>query len=216
MKRRKHIVQQIINLTPETFIIRLDRGNFQFEPGQYVVIRIPDQNKGREYSIYSGLDDDYLDFLIREIPEGSFSRYLRHLLPGSELDIEGPKGYFILDEKTKAGHKALLIATGTGISPFHSYVRSYPHLNFSVLHGVHFADEAYGRDSFSRENYLLCTSRSDAGDYFGRVSYYLKEYPVDPDTICYLCGNSEMINEVTSILENYGLPPENIRTEVFF
>lgn len=216
MKRQKHIVQKVINLTPETFIIRLDRGNFQFEPGQYVVIRIPGQNKGREYSIYSGVNDDYLDFLVREIPEGSFSRYLRHLMPGSELDVEGPKGYFILDEKTKSGNKVLLIATGTGISPFHSYVRSHPELKFNILHGVHFADEAYGRESFDSGRYLLCTSRHDKGDYFGRVTYYLKEHPVDRDTICYLCGNSEMIDEVTVILENYGIPPENIRTEVFF
>lgn len=216
MKRQKHIVQKVINLTPETFIIRLDRKDFKFEPGQYVIIRIPDQNKGREYSIYSGINDDYLDFLVREIPEGEFSRYLRHLLPGSELDVEGPKGYFILDEKTKQGHKAMLIATGTGISPFHSYVRSYPGLNFSVLHGVHFADEAYGRESFNTDKYLLCTSRSDSGDYFGRITFYLKETKIDTDTICYLCGNSDMIDEVTTILEKQGLPPENIRTEVFF
>lgn len=216
MKRQKHIVQKVINLTPETFIIRLDRKDFKFEPGQYVIIRIPDQNKGREYSIYSGINDDYLDFLVREIPEGEFSRYLRHLLPGSELDVEGPKGYFILDEKTKQGHKAMLIATGTGISPFHSYVRSYPGLNFSVLHGVHFADEAYGRESFNPDKYLLCTSRSDSGDYFGRITFYLKETKIDTDTICYLCGNSDMIDEVTTILEKQGLPPENIRTEVFF
>lgn len=206
----------MINLTPETFIIRLDRMNFQFEPGQYVIIRIPDQNKGREYSIYSGINDNYLDFLVREIPEGDFSRYLRHLKPGTELDVEGPKGYFILDEKTKQGHPAMLIATGTGISPFHSYVKSYPGLNYRVLHGVHFGDEAYGRETFSRDRYLLCTSRRDDGDYFGRLTYYLKENPVDSQMICYLCGNSDMIDEVTTLLEKYGLPPEHIRTEVFF
>ena len=70
MKRQKHTVQEVINLTPETFIIRLNRLDFKFEPGQYVIIRIPDQNKGREYSIYSGINDEYLDFLVREIPEG--------------------------------------------------------------------------------------------------------------------------------------------------
>lgn len=216
MKRRKHIVQQIINLTPETFILRLDRQDFQFEPGQYVIIRIPGQQKGREYSIFSGVNDPYLDFLIREIPAGEFSRYLRHLTPGSELDLEGPKGFFILNDQSKEGHPVLFIASGTGISPFHSYVKSYPGLNYSVLHGVHFADEAYGRDGFDQSKYLLCTSRHDRGDYFGRVTYYLKEHPVDKDTICYLCGNSDMIEEVTTILENYGLPPTNIRTEVFF
>lgn len=216
MKRTKHTVLEIINLTPETFILRLDRRDFQFEPGQYVVIRIPDHKKGREYSIYSATTDDWLDFLIREIPAGEFSRYLRNLKPGSELDMEGPKGYFILNEKTKQGHPTLMIASGTGISPFHSYVRSYPDLNYSVLHGVHFADEAYGRAAFDPEHYVLCTSRHDKGHYFGRVTYYLKEHPVNKETICYLCGNSDMIEEVTALLEKYGLPPENIRTEVFF
>jgi len=216
MKRRKHIVQEIINLTPETFILRLDRQDFQFEPGQYVVIRIPNEQKGREYSIFSSISDDYLDFLVREIPSGEFSRYLRHLLPGSELDVEGPKGYFILNEKSKQGYPTMLIASGTGISPFHAYVKSYANLNYQVLHGVHFADEAYGREAFDHGRYLLCTSRHDQGDYFGRVTYYLKHHSVDKGTICYLCGNSDMIEEVTALLEKYGLPPENIRTEVFF
>lgn len=216
MKCTKHTVLAVISLTPETFIIRLDRKNFNFEPGQYVVIRIPDQNKGREYSIFSGTEDNYLDFLVREIPAGDFSRYLRHLKPGSELDVEGPKGFFILDEKTKNGHPVLMIATGTGISPFHSYIKSYQNLNYRIIHGVHFADEAYGRETFIPERFLLCTSRHDEGDYFGRVTYYLKKNPVDKNLICYLCGNSDMIDEVSSILEKYGLPPENIRTEVFF
>ena len=216
MKRRKHTLLEIINLTPETFILRLDRQGLQFEPGQYVVIRIPDEKKGREYSIFSATSDEYLDFLIREIPAGEFSRYLRHLKPGSELDVEGPKGYFILNEKTKQGHTTMFIASGTGISPFHSYVKSYPGLDYKVLHGVHFADEAYGRDAFDPSRFVLCTSRQDSGNYFGRVTYYLKENAVNKDTICYLCGNSDMIEEVTTILEKYGLPPENIRTEVFF
>ncbi len=216
MKRQKHTILEVINLTPETFIIRLDRLDFQFEPGQYVVIRIPGRNKGREYSIYSAAADPYLDFLVREIQEGEFSHYLRNLKPGSELDIEGPKGYFILDEKSRQGHPVLLIATGTGISPFHCYVKSYPDLNYRLIHGIHFPDEAYGRKTFKPARYMLCTSKSDGGDYFGRVTCYLKENPVDPETICYLCGNSEMIEEVTTILENYGLPPQNIRTEVFF
>jgi len=216
MKRQKHTVLEVINLTPETFIIRLDRKNLKFEPGQYVIIRIPDQNKGREYSIYSGTSDDYLDFLVREIPAGDFSRYLRHLLPGSELDVEGPKGYFILNEQSRKGQSSLLIASGTGISPFHSFVKSFPDLNYRVLHGVHFADEAYGRETFDPQRFVLCTSRRDEGDFFGRVSYYLKKHQVAPETICYLCGNSDMIEEVTGILEKYGLPPENIRTEVFF
>ena len=81
---------------------------------------------------------------------------------------------------------------------------------------MRFANEAYGRESFNSEFYLVCSSRRDDGDYFGRVTNYLEETTVDKDTICYLCENSNMIDEVTTILENKGLPPENIRTEVFF
>ena len=216
MNRAKHQVISIRSLTPETFILRLDKGDFQFEPGQYVILRTPGERKGREYSIYSSVNDPYLDFLIREIPEGEFSRYLRHLKPGSEVDMEGPAGFFVLDEKNRKGDPCLFIATGTGISPFHSFVKSYPDLNYQVLHGVRFADEAYGRETFQKDRFCLCTSRVDGGDHFGRLTYYLKSHPVDQGIVCYLCGNSEMIDEVSDILEGYGLPPENIRTEVFF
>ena len=216
MKRTKHTVLKIIKLTPETFILRLDKQDFKFEPGQYVILRMPDELKGREYSIFSATTDTYLEFLIREIPEGEFSRYLRHLPIGSEIDVEGPKGYFVLDARSKQGVPIMMIATGTGIAPFHSFVKSYPQLNYRVVHGVHFADEAYGRESFHPDRLVVCSSRLDDGDFFGRVTDYLQQTTVDIDTICYLCGNSEMIDQVTTILEGYGLPPENIRTEVFF
>lgn len=216
MKKNKHKIISIENLTPETFILRIEKNDFQFEAGQYAVLRIPELNEGREYSIYSGTSAPFLDFLVREIPEGSFSRYLRHIKPGTEVELEGPKGFFILDEKSQQGASLLFVATGTGISPFHSFAESFSGLNYKLLHGVHFDDEAYGIDAFARENYCLCTSRVDKGDYFGRVTSYLRKHPVYKNTICYLCGNSDMIEESTSILENYGIPPENIHTEVFF
>lgn len=216
MKGKKHIVIEVKNLTPETFILRLSREDFQFEPGQYVVIRVPGQNKGREYSIYSSINDNSLDFLIREINQGDLSRYLRYLKPGSELEVEGPKGFFILDEKTKKGSPVMFIATGTGISPFHSYIKSYPEINYKLLHGVHFDDEAYGIEAFERDNFVLCTSRTTKGDFFGRVTYYLKNSEIDKNMVYFLCGNSEMIEEVCNILESKGVPAAKIRTEVFF
>ncbi len=216
METQLHHVLELEQLTPETFLIHLDRQNFSFKPGQYAILRNPKTGEGREYSIYSSDREDRLSFLVREIKTGEFSRYLKHLKVGSELAIEGPRGFFILDEKSLNGHPLLFIATGTGISPFHSFVQSYSNLNYQVLHGIHFADEAYGRAAFHSDRYLLCASREDKGGYFGRVSYYLKEHKVDENLICYLCGNSDMIEEVTNILESNGVSPENIRTEVFF
>lgn len=216
MNKSLHRLVEFEKLTPETFVLHFERAGFNFTPGQYVVLRNPATGEGREYSIYSSDKEDRLSFLIREVETGEFSRYLRHLKPGSEVQVEGPRGFFVLDDQVKGGHPVLFIATGTGISPFHSFVGSYPSLNYKLLHGVHFADEAYGRDSFKPYRYSLCTSREESDHYFGRVTFYLKENPVEKDTICYLCGNSDMIEEVTTILENYGVSAENIRTEVFF
>ncbi|MEN6453002.1 MAG: FAD-binding oxidoreductase [Prolixibacteraceae bacterium] len=216
MEKTVHHLTEIEKLTPETFVLHFERKGLVFIPGQYVVLRDPGSGEGREYSIYSSLQDEDISFLVREIIGGSFSRFLTHLKPSSPMYIEGPAGFFILDEALKNGSPVLFVATGTGISPFRSFVRSFPGLNYMILHGVHFADEAYGKGAFNPTRYCLCTSREQKGDYFGRVTYYLKENPVDPNTICYLCGNSEMIDEVTGILENYHIPPEHIRTEVFF
>lgn len=216
MQATIHQVLEVEFLTPETFILHLERNNLQFESGQYLILRDAKGGDGREYSIYSSIHDERLSLLIREVEGGDFTRYLRQLKPGVELQVEGPRGFFILDEKTKNGQEALFIATGTGISPFHSYVISYPKLNYQMLHGVRFADEAYGCDAFAEDRYCLCASRVEGADYFGRVSFYLKENPVSKDTICYLCGNSDMIDEVISILENHGITAESIRTEVFF
>ena len=137
METKLHQVLGIETLTPETFLIHLDRQDFDFKPGQYAVLRNPETGEGREYSIYSSIHDDRLSFLVREIADGEFSRYLKHLKVGSSIAIEGPRGFFILDEKSENGHPILFIATGTGISPFHCFVRSFDRLNYKVLHGVH-------------------------------------------------------------------------------
>ncbi len=216
VQRTAHKVVSVESLSPGTFVLRLEKNGFRFEAGQYAILRIPELKQGREYSIYSGADDPFLEFLIREIPEGNLSRYLHCVQPGEILEVEGPKGFFILKEQKGQGAPLLFVATGTGISPFHSFVRSFPDLNYTVLHGVRSEKEACGRQTFKQKRFILCTSQSDRGDYLGRVTAYLKEHPIAPDAICYLCGNSEMIDEATRILEGYGILPENIRTEAFF
>ncbi|MCX6227655.1 MAG: oxidoreductase, partial [Bacteroidia bacterium] len=64
--------------------------------------------------------------------------------------------------------------------------------------------------------YINCTSKAETGNYRGRVTDYLLAQEVDKNSIYYLCGNSEMVNELTIILEHQGIMPGNIRTEIFF
>lgn len=216
MKKTRHTVLAVTNLTPGTFILRLERKIFEFTAGQYVILRIPEQKEGREYSLYSGTADNYLEFLIREIPEGRFSSFLRNLTPGSELDVEGPKGFFIPDQRTIQGHSSVFVATGTGISPFHSYIKSYPELNYTLIHGVRYASESYSGETFKEDKEIICSSRDSQGNYKGRVTDYIRKSGIDKKSVYYLCGNAAMIDEVSTLLENSGIRPESIRSEVYF
>ncbi len=216
MKKTRHTVIEVIDLTPATFILRLERNKFAFEAGQYVILRDPGHKQGREYSIYSGTAEKHLDFLVREIPSGVFSGYLRNLTPGYELDVEGPRGFFIPDERAFLGFSSFFIATGTGISPFHSYIKSYPDLNYKVLHGVRYAAESYGKEAFKAENHIICSSLDSDADYIGRVTGYLKKSNIDKNAVYYLCGNAGMIDDVSTILEHSGIKAEKIRSEVYF
>jgi len=209
-------VHHVRYLTPSTYIVRFDRNNMFFLPGQHLSVGLINDTQAREYSIYSSVNDPFLEILVKEVEDGLVSKKLKKLKPGAQLRVTGPMGFFKLDENKTNTHPHLFIGTGTGISPFHCFVESYPKLNFKLLHGVRFGNEAYDRDHYPKGNYILCTSGDKAGDFNGRVTGFLKKLYIDPETNVYLCGNCDMIFEVYDILTEKGVPVENIHTEVYF
>ena len=210
-------ILNIRNITDSTYVLRLEKDNFKFKAGQYLVLNVPGKCKAREYSIYSPEDAPFIDLLIKEVTGGELSTALKHLKIGTKVEIAGPFGFFVLrdNDQTETCHYTF-VATGTGISPFHSIVLSNPGFNCNVIHGVKYTYEAYDSADYPVDCYTVCTSRSKDGKFNGRVTQYLKEKGVRKDSVYYICGNSEMVNEVTDYLERMGIIPENIRTEVFF
>lgn len=204
------------DLTSNTYVLRLERRGIRFKAGQHISLGIPETGETREYSIYSGENDNYIEVLIREVEEGLVSKKLKNLKKGKLVKFDGPVGYFQLSEKTIRQDNLLFIASGTGIAPFHSFVQSYPDLNYQLLHGVRSKDEAYEKDSYSPGRYVLCTSRDGQGGYSGRVTDYLKQHPVDNRVQVYLCGNCEMIHDAYDILLDQGIPADHIHSEVYF
>ncbi|MGQ1911441.1 ferredoxin--NADP reductase [Marinifilum sp. RC60d5] len=213
---RSHKIIEIRNLNPSTYVIQMEKNNFTFKTGQYITLGFSGSIDRREYSIYSSEKDKYLEVLIKEIDEGLVSKKLRKCKPGDFLDVDGPFGHFSLRENELETKKFLFIATGTGISPIHSFVATHPNLNYTLIHGVRQENEAYERDTYKNGNYVLCTSRENTGNFHGRVTEYLKLNPVSSDTICYLCGNCHMIYEAYDILEKQGITLGPIHTEVYF
>jgi ferredoxin--NADP+ reductase len=210
-------VLEIKNLTESTYVLRLEKGNFEFKAGQYLVLNVPGKYKAREYSVYSPEAAPYIDLLIKEVIDGEISKELKYLKVGTKVEITGPFGFFILrDSKNNKINHFTFVATGTGISPFHSIILSNPGLDYEVIHGVKYSYEAYDSKDYSKGRYTLCTSRGKGGNFSGRVNRYFSEKGVRKDSVYYICGNSGMVNELSEYLEKMGISPENIRTEVFF
>lgn len=211
-----HKFKGIKYLTDSTYILQIDKKDMEFEAGQHILLSRKDDNDQREYSIYSGSDDEYLEVLIKEVADGKVSKHLKNLVPGDLLNVEGPLGFFGLDKEKIDSSKFLFVASGTGIAPFHSMVKSYPRLKYTILHGIRFGNEAYGREDYSKNDYFMCTSRDQTGNFNGRVTDYIKRNNFDKDTICYFCGNFKMIRESMDLLEKKGISGDQLHAEVYF
>jgi ferredoxin/flavodoxin---NADP+ reductase len=211
-----HTIRQIRFLTENTFVLRFDRNNLEFKSGQHIIVGLKGDLNQREYSIYSGENDDYLEILVREVPDGNVSLQLKQCKPNELLQVNGPFGSFGLERFDMFTRKFVFIATGTGISPFHSFIKSYPGISYNLIHGVRFQNEAYERDEYDPGRYILCTSKEGKRGQRGRVTTFLPGYPVEHKMLFYLCGNNNMIYEVEHILTDKGIPEENIFTEVYF
>ena len=209
-------VQEIRHLTDATFVMKIDRHDMPFRPGQCMSVGLKNSGVNREYSLYSGIDDPYIEILIREVPSGAVSPRLKRCETGAMLDVLGPYSEFVLTKPHDKSRRYLFIGTGTGIAPYRSFVRSYD-LDYKIIHGVSYANERYDHSEYPSERYVACVNREVAeGCFHGRVTEYLSRESIDPTLFCYLCGNRKMLDEVFELLRSKGVPSTQIITEVFF
>ncbi len=209
-------VEDVRQLTENTFVVSLPKSRFKFVAGQHISLSILGDYQSREYSIYSAEESDHLEVLVKEVEGGYFSPKLKHLKPGDMVEVHGPFGKFWLDEKKRETHQHVFIASGTGIAPFHSIVKSNPGLNYKLIHGVRYLNEAYEIGDYERERVAVCTSRDNKGDFKGRLTEYLKQTGFAKNTLFYLCGNSDMIFDAMEILKAKGFGRESVTVEVYF
>jgi len=202
-------------ISSSLYVLSLDRQNIDFEPGQHITLSIPGDGKSRLYSIASGNNDEHLELLIREIPTGDLSIRFKQLTINSPLQITKPVGYFCLPDDYQ-NKKIICIATGSGIAPFRSFSKSHLDLNLTIIHGISDLSDSLDQDLPTTVNYIICTSKTKEGDYFGRVTNYIKEQIIDLDAYYFLCGNGEMIHEIYTHLKKQNVSRKNIFYEEYF
>jgi len=209
-------IVDITNLSPSLYLLKLQKGEINFKPGQHTTLAIPGEEKSRLYSVASGASDPTLDVLIREITNGDLSVRFRQLKKGDPLFMTQPVGYFTMPENYNS-ENITCICTGSGIAPYRSFVRSYPDLKFTIIHGIQNMNDAIEQELGVNGKYIKCTSRSKEGDYHGRVTSYIKELKnLDTNGYYYLCGNGEMIHELYTYLKSQGINRSNIFYEEYF
>lgn len=205
-------------LSKRTFEIELSRGaDFRFRPGQR--IRLIYKDRERDYSPASGPDDPIISLCIREVKGGEISPILADCTIGTIFRIQGPFGYFFY---RTAARPALFVATGTGIAPFVSMVRSGT-VGSPLLHGVQHSRELYYEPILRPllKEYIPCFSRAPQrecerhGAFQGRVTEYLKHQLPPMVYDFYLCGRSEMIRDVTHLIDDR-FPNSRVYTEQFY
>ncbi len=223
VERQLHKVLKNTRLTENTVILKIERKGLEFRPGQHISIALPGCEDRREYTIYSGVDDPYIELLIREFKAGALSPRLCGLQPGDEVEVWGPRGDFLTGDSffNVANDPLMFICTGTGIAPFHSAYVSYPSLQGKchIIHGIREIPEQYDRTHYHSGHYVACVSSADQGDieyYRGRVTDYLETEHVLRERMFFLCGNSNMIRDTFKVLTSLSVPSNHIYTEVYF
>jgi ferredoxin-NADP reductase len=202
------------DLTDSAYVLRFERNGFIFTPGQHINVGIIEDDD-RPYSVYSGVNDDYIEILIKEVKNGNISTKLKLLQLGDSVSVGQPHGSFTIEAELKTASNFLFISTGTGISPYHSFVRSYPGLEYKIIHGIRYSYESYDNETYG-DRYISCVTQDVRGDFRGRVSDYLENQYLVMSDFYFLCGNTEMIDEIFELLIKRGLDKMQIKSEGYF
>ncbi len=204
--------------TDEIFELQLYQEGLEFTPGDCISIYGEDGATLRPYSIASGIHESVLRLLIRKMDDSEMTTYLSNLKKGDRIRVSQPFGW-LHPGIHRNEKKFVFVATGTGISPFLSYIRSHPEKPpLQCLYGVRRTEDAVGYDVL-KENCptLLAVSKHSDHDYhYGRITQLLPSLPLEEDIHYYLCGLDAMVYDVTEWLESHGISPEKIHREVFF
>jgi len=208
-------VLDVTEVTAGKFILSFKK-QFGFKAGQVVALTSDRNIEPRIYSLCSGQNDPQMKILFDLKKEGLLTPKLAGLKPGDRIYVTKPYGSYLPTYELPMWW----IATGTGIAPFYSMMRSGFRAE-KLLHGAREGSQFYFEREFKqalKENYLRCSSGKDGiGDYMGRVTRYLEAQETLPKHIkYYLCGHDLMVVEVRDLLISKGVPYENIIAEIYF
>ncbi|WP_447584685.1 ferredoxin--NADP reductase [Pseudoxanthomonas mexicana] len=221
--------------------VRDDGQPLDFVPGQFIQVhfRYADGTPAkRSYSLATIHDHalgpgEAVEIAVSYVPGGAATALFEGLPEGGHVEASGPFGRFCLMPGDRNA-RYLLIATGTGVTPYRSMLPQLQSLmaergvEVVLLQGARTpAELLYGdefrafADAHPGFRYVPCLSRELPPDPHPDVRHgYVQQHlgDVAPDAardIAYLCGNPDMVDACFEALKGFGLPVPQIRREKY-
>ena len=205
-----------------------------FRPGQYFWVELLDapydDEKGlrRHITVVTSPTERGVLGLCTRLRDTAFKRSLAQLPVGAEVDVEQPKGTFVLPEET--GRPYVFVAGGIGITVFRSMLRyvadeGLPHRITLVYsnrdrRGAPFLDELMELER-ANPNLRIVLTMTDEAEWEGErrhVDATMLLDHLDGDLLAptYLvAGPPAMVESVVASLQDAGVPEEQVRADRF-
>jgi len=236
-----------ILLTPDIMTLRLDTDSprDKFTAGQYTLLGLygresrslnsapetdpveDDKLIQRPYSIASATNQlEQFEFYISQVKSGQLTPRLFNLEPGDRIFVSKRiVGVFKLAE-TPPGCDIVMIATGTGMAPYLSFLRSYltsrPESKMAIIQGAakqwdlgYYSELTFLENTF--DNFTYIPTLTEADSTWNGHELWIEDMldknvlkkeagiEIDPEkTHFFLCGNPKMVENVSGWLLEKG------------
>lgn len=168
-----------------------------------------------------------------DVPPGLCSSYIFTRKPGDKVMISGPFGEF---EINKSDKEMVYIGGGAGMAPlrsqiFHLFYTEHTERKVTYFYGGRSQKELFYVDEFEaieekNPNFKFVIALSEplpGSNWEGPQGFihqvaldtYLKNHPEPEEIEYYLCGPPLMLAAVLNMLDELGVPQENIRFDDF-
>jgi ferredoxin-NADP reductase len=216
-------IREIQNITHNCLHIVVDKPYyFTFIPGQAIEISINKLgwlNNKRPFTCICLPSEDYLEFIIKSYPSHKgVTNEMKFLKRNDELILHSVFG------SIRYKGEGVFIAGGTGITPFISIFRN---LNVTkkigdnkLIYANNTKEDILLEEEFTSllgDNFIPILSDENKHGYeHGLINTeFIKSNVADLNCYFYICGPQSMMKSIQSDLNDLGIKPEKIVTEIF-
>ena len=231
----KEIVKETNDTVSVSFQVPEDlKEAYAFTPGQYLTLKltINNEEQRRSYSICSSSAED-ITVAVKRVENGLVSSYLNEVLKeNDEMEVMTPEGNFTLETDQAKKRKFVGFAAGSGITPIMSMIKQLSMDETETVFTLFYSNKMESDVIFKHQldqlagdnlkiNYIYTRQKLNNPLLEGRIDKSKATELIKADLSClnadafYLCGPEEMIFNVKSALEEFGVLNTKIKFELF-